>query len=142
MWYNRLVALMLRSPLHGLASTNVVLLSYSGRKSGKRYETPVNYVQTDDGRLLITTFAKRTWWRNLGEGKRITARLRGKTREASSSVYQDPADVLRLLDEYLHGVPHLAKYFNVERGEDGRLDAAQIKAAAEGRVMVELQLLD
>lgn len=41
--------LLLRSPLHGLMSNRYLLITFTGRKSGKRYTTPVAYLATSGG---------------------------------------------------------------------------------------------
>ena len=53
---NPVVRLLLRSPLHGPLDSTVLLLHVTGRKSGRRYDIPVNYVDVD-GRLTIVTIA-------------------------------------------------------------------------------------
>jgi len=40
---NPLMRALLRSPLHGLLSGMLMLLSYTGRKSGKVYTIPIGY---------------------------------------------------------------------------------------------------
>jgi hypothetical protein len=45
---NVFVRLLLRSPFHGWLSDNVLLLTYTGRKSGKRYTIPVAYGRVGD----------------------------------------------------------------------------------------------
>lgn len=62
--YNPVVAWILRSPLHGVMSRSTMLLNYTGRKSGRTYTTPVNYVRDGDG-LLCVGAREHTWWRNL-----------------------------------------------------------------------------
>ena len=41
--FNPFMVWLLRSPLHKLASKNTLLITFTGRKSGKKYTTPVNY---------------------------------------------------------------------------------------------------
>jgi hypothetical protein len=41
--------LLLRSPLHGLMSNRYLLITFTARKSGKRYTTPVAYLATSGG---------------------------------------------------------------------------------------------
>lgn len=53
--YNPLMKWVLRSPLHGMVSKNFMLITFTGRRSGKVYTTPVNYVREGDG---ITVFSK------------------------------------------------------------------------------------
>ena len=42
--YNPIVAGILRSPLHGVMSKSVMLLTYRGRRSGRIFTTPISYV--------------------------------------------------------------------------------------------------
>jgi F420H(2)-dependent quinone reductase len=50
---NVFVRLVLRSPLHFMLSDNVLLLTYTGRRSGKRYTNPVSYSRAGD---VVTIF--------------------------------------------------------------------------------------
>ena len=74
--YNPIVSWLLRSPLQGLMSTSTMLITFSERKSGKTYTTPVNYVQ-DDHTLLVVSPKDRLWWRNLRGGAPVTVFVRG-----------------------------------------------------------------
>ena len=49
--YNALMKSVLRSPLHGMVSKNFMLITFTGRRSGKVYTTPVNYVRDGDSIL-------------------------------------------------------------------------------------------
>jgi hypothetical protein len=67
MWFmnkfaNPFVRLILRSPLHGLMSAALLLISYRGRKSGRKYSLPVQYVQ-DGNQIYIVPDApeQKTW---------------------------------------------------------------------------------
>ncbi|MFW5937537.1 MAG: nitroreductase/quinone reductase family protein [Halanaeroarchaeum sp.] len=74
---NPLLRILLRSPLHGLASDSLLLLSYEGRRSGDRFRTPVAY-ERDGDELVVTTFREAgTWWRNFQDGHPATLWLRG-----------------------------------------------------------------
>lgn len=75
---NVIVKPVLRSPAHRLISKNVLLLSYTGQKSGKAYSLPVEYFQHQQ---TITVFSQKhhTWWRNFETHETpVTLRLRGK----------------------------------------------------------------
>jgi deazaflavin-dependent oxidoreductase (nitroreductase family) len=139
MWYNSIMAFVLRSPLHGMLSKNTMLITYSGRKSGKAYTTPVNYIQVEDG-LLVTSYRKRTWWRNLRGGASVTLRLQGKDRQATAEVYEDDENVTRYLAAYLSKAPQVAKYFNVSLDDKGEPNLADVRRAAGERVIIRVQL--
>lgn len=71
------VVALLRSPLHGLLSRAVLLLTYTGRRSGRPVTVPVNYAR-DGGDLYIFSRRDRLWWRNLRGGAPVRVRLRGR----------------------------------------------------------------
>ena len=59
---NKFPMLLLRSPLYDLMSKSVLLLTFTGYKSGKKYTTLVTYLREDD-EVLMTTASP--WWKNL-----------------------------------------------------------------------------
>lgn len=74
---NPLMKWLLRSPLHGLVSGKYVLIMFTGRRSGKAYMTPVQYIQAGE-ELYIITSEGYTWWKNLRGGAEVMLHLRGK----------------------------------------------------------------
>ncbi len=139
MWFNSIMKWLIRSPLHGLVSKSMLVIGYTGRKSGKRYETPVNYVR-EGADLLITSYQRRTWWRNMLGGAPVTVWLAGKQMQASAEAYSELADVTRYLQAYLDHVPQQARYFNVALDEQGHPAPEQVAQAAQERVIVRVRL--
>ena len=87
---NPLVRLLARSPLHEMLDGSVVLLHITGRKTGRRYDIPVNYVDVD-GRLMVVTIAR--WRANLRGGASVEVTLRGCRRPMHATLTEDPAAV-------------------------------------------------
>jgi deazaflavin-dependent oxidoreductase (nitroreductase family) len=137
MWFNPIMIWLIHSPLHGFVSKNMLVIGYTGRKSGKHYETPVNYVQAGS-ELLITSYGSRTWWRNLLGGAPVTVWLQGKPIQASGEAYTDQADVTRYLQAYLDQMPQQARYFNVTLDGQGCPIPEQVAQAAKERVIVRI----
>jgi deazaflavin-dependent oxidoreductase (nitroreductase family) len=54
-----------------------MLISVTGRKSGRTYTTPVNYVREGD-ELTVLSRRGRAWWRNLADPAPVLVQLRGK----------------------------------------------------------------
>ena len=73
---NRSVESILRSRAHGLLSRRVLLLTCTGRRSGRRITVPLEY-RDADGALLVRSRPHRRWWRNLRGGVPVTVHLRG-----------------------------------------------------------------
>jgi deazaflavin-dependent oxidoreductase (nitroreductase family) len=87
MWYNPIIKALLYSPLHGFMSGSILLLTFTGRKSGQQYTIPVSYMREEDT-LTIFSQRKRTWWRNLQGGAPVTVRVRGKNLPATAEVIE------------------------------------------------------
>lgn len=92
MWFNPLMGCLLRSPFHGIVSKQMMLITYTGRKSGKTYTTPVNYVRAGD-MFLTLSYQQRTWWRNLRGGAPVILRVQGQDYKALAEVCE-PVEVV------------------------------------------------
>lgn len=135
MWFNPIVAWLLKSPLHSLISKNTMLITYQGRKSGKLYTTPVNYLR--DGDVFTTTsYRRRVWWRNLRGGAPVTIRVGGEDLKAVADVVEDDEAVASHLSAYLQKVPRLARYFAVSIDPRGQPNPDDVARAAKERVIV------
>ena len=142
MWFNPIMNLILYSPIHSLLSKNTLVLQYTGRKSGKSYATPVNYVS--DGRdLLVVSFKQRTWWRNLIGGAPVTLRLQGKDVPAKAEpVFDDEKAIERDLGIYLEAFSGLARNLGVRMDDQGHPNPEDLAKAAKPRVMVRIHLAE
>ncbi|MEZ4679786.1 MAG: nitroreductase/quinone reductase family protein [Caldilineaceae bacterium] len=138
---NPIMKFMLRSPWHKVASKSIMLITVTGRKSGKRYTTPVNYIEDEDaGILTVLTHKHRTWWRNLRGNAPVAVVLRGERLTGVGHVYDEGAALTERFYEYLCAEPRLAPHLGVELNEHGTPDRAAAEKAAAGKVMVEVWL--
>jgi len=77
---NPLVAWLIRSPLHWLGSRRLALITYTGRRSGRRYTIPVGY-EMAGLQVTITVGSPdgKVWWRSLtGAGAPVERVVRGR----------------------------------------------------------------
>jgi deazaflavin-dependent oxidoreductase (nitroreductase family) len=137
MWYNPIIAWILRSPLHGLLGGSLMVVTYKGRRSGKVYHTPVSCVRDGDT-FLVASFRKRTWWRNLRGGVPVGIRVRGRDWTTACQVLEDGEGVAAHLMTYLREVPQYAQAFDVALDADGQPDAGDVARAAQTRVMIRI----
>jgi hypothetical protein len=129
---------LLKSPLHGLLSKSLLLLRFSGRKSAKRYELPVSYVQ-DGKSILIASRAK--WWKNLRGGAPVELRLRGQDVPAQASVADDKAERTADLRRVLRGANQTGRFMQVEVDASGEPNPQQLATAIEaGWIVVRATL--
>ena len=87
---NPLVRLLLGSPLHGMLDDSYLVLHLSGRKTGRRYDIPVGYVDMG-GKLTVVTVAR--WRVNLRGGADVSVMLRGCLRPMHALLEENPASV-------------------------------------------------
>ena len=135
MWFNPIMRWLIRSPLHFFVSKNMMLMTYIGRKSGRTYTTPMNYLQIGDV-LYTVSYRSRVWWRNLRGGAQVTLRLRGADVAAQAEAIEDPEQVFSSLQQYLKAAPGYARYLNVVMGPDGTPDQEYLTRLSHERVMV------
>jgi hypothetical protein len=123
------------TPLGG----NLMLISYTGRKTGKAYRQPVSYAR--DGKDVLLTPGGGRWTLNLRDGKPIRIRLRGRDVAARPELVTDPAGVEHLLDVIGRENPRAAKFVPIPRQPDGHLDPEILGRALEhGFCIVRLHL--
>jgi hypothetical protein len=116
------LSLPFRTPL----SANLMLVAYTGVKSGKAYRQPVSYAR--DGETLPTPGGGR-WTLNLKGGREVTLRLRGRNVPARADLVSDPAEVERLLGVIAVGNPRATRFIPLPRRPDGRLEPDALAAA-------------
>lgn len=149
MWFmnkiaNPFVGLILHSPLHGLMSSALLLITYQGRKSGKEYTLPVQYAIHDQMVYIVPGMAEqKVWWRNLRCGAPVRLTLRGKTVTGQGCVLQNEADaeaIARGLRIYLEKFPATAGIHNIRLGEDGSFNQDDLRRAARTTIVVRVAL--
>ncbi|MCX7859187.1 MAG: hypothetical protein N2385_03785 [Chloroflexus sp.] len=93
-FFNPAFTVLLRSPFHWLISHMMLILIFTGRKTGKRYEVVVVYHE-EGGKLY--TFSNTNWSKNFIGGAPVTLILRGNHVPATARVVDDPALIGRVI---------------------------------------------
>lgn len=135
---NKTMKFVLRSPLHGMVSNYLTLITFTGRKSGKHYTTPVSYYQQED---TVFIFTHANWWKNLRGGVPVTIRLRGRDYPGMAEVIVEDKDAIAVqLAAHLKQSPFDAKFYNVSYDEQGEPVRAEVEEAVKTVVMVRVCL--
>src|SRR5690242_1621295 len=131
----RLLALPFRTPL----SARLMLLTITGRKTGRVYRQPVSYVR-DAGGLLTPGGGK--WTLNLREDEPIRIKLAGKDHHARPELIQDPTVISELLIKMIEHNRQIARFVPFADSH-GNIDAARLATAIEhGFCIVRWQIGD
>lgn len=135
---NKTMKFVLRSPAHGMVSKTILLITFTGRKSGKTYTTPVSYSQ-DGEQVHIFTHAD--WWKNLRSGMPVTLRIRGREYQGlPEPVAEDKQAIAAGLATHLRQVQSDARYYGVTFDDQGNPKADEVKQAVQNVVMIRLRL--
>lgn len=137
---NRFMTTMLRSPFHRMASRSVMLITFTGRKSGKTYTIPISYVRDGD---LVTAFTGAKWWCNLAGGVPVTLFIKRKEYRGHADVVADDKEaVARGLRAFLRRVRSDARFYQVKFDQDGGPNWDDVRRAAQRCVMLQVRLND
>lgn len=135
---NAVPKLVLRSPLHGWMSDDLMLLSLTGRISGRSYVVPVSYVE-DEGTLLLGT--DRPWRRNIRTGERLKIWLKGREPRVRAEVVVEEAEVARLFGIILPENPALGRFLGIKLDPDGQPYHGDLQqAVGRGVAVIRLRL--
>lgn len=151
MWFmnkiaNPFVRLILRSPLHGIMSASVMLITYTGCKSGKEYTLPVQFASENHTINIVPGNAnKKTWWRNLRREPAMKLWMAGVAKSGRAVVLEGDFQVsliTQLLTTYLLRFPPSAKMRNIRIDQDGRVNQEDVERAAQSTVIVRVDLFE
>ena len=135
---NKTMKIILRSPLHGMVSKNLTLITFTGRKSSKTYTTPVSYYQQDN-QVIIFTHAN--WWKNLQNSSSVRLRLRGRDVQGlAEAVAEDKKIIATNLTTHLKNSPFDAKFYNVTMDGNGNPIPEDVDQAVQTVAMIQVQL--
>jgi hypothetical protein len=135
---NPFLKLLLASPLHFPLSRFFMLLGWTGRKTGRRYGTPVSYVREDD-RVFVTTGDR--WWRSLVGGGQVRLRLAGHSRTGTATPITDREESIAVHARLFRERPFFRRLAGLPAAAGGGADPADVARAVDaGRMLVRIDL--
>jgi deazaflavin-dependent oxidoreductase (nitroreductase family) len=140
---NPVVRWLLCSPLHRVLSRSVLLLTVQGRRSGRAFTFPVQYVRDGDIIHVVPGMAgRKTWWRNLRGGGPVWLRIRNQDVQGTGEVLEgkdQPEAVAAGLTRYLQRFPQAARMYHVRMEPQGRPNPDDIRAASANAIIVRIR---
>jgi F420H(2)-dependent quinone reductase len=117
--YNPIVIWLLRSPFHSLIDKSTILITFTGRKSGKTYTIPVSYMRVGDTLMMISR-REHKWWKNFRGGIQVTLCLQGRTLKARGDVFTDAEIVASKLLLFLQKFPGYQRLMHMKLATNGQ----------------------
>lgn len=145
LFYNRLVnpamRCLLRSPMHGVASSNIAILHFTGRKSGRALNTPLSYTREGDT-LRFLSSTNTHWWKNFRGGEYPVEVEIARLRHAGvARLLEGDSEALRDgVRRFITDLPRDAVVYRIRLDQNREPTEASIAAAAPRLVLVEVTL--
>jgi hypothetical protein len=139
---NAAVAWVLRSPLHPLLSWGLMLVTVTGRRTGRVYTIPVGYQRDGDALVVLVSWpARKQWWRNYRERRPIEVGLRGRTIGGHAVVVPPTSAAFRAAIEHtLRRVPFMGGQFGIRYDRRTGITDEQLRTIGGSAVVVRIDL--
>lgn len=115
---------LLRAPFHIFVSKMYMLITFTGRKSGTVYTTPVQYARQNND-IYVLTSEGYTWWKNLRGGTEVELLIRRHGYRGYATTSTDPQDIR-----------------NIVRKIYPKLSDARTETFIQGKVAIQITLKD
>ena len=137
---NPIIVGLAGSFLHRLVSHQVVVLGFTGRRSGRNFAIPVTYLRRD-GEILCMTQRNGIWWRNLLGGVPVQLTLNGRSVSTTSQVDIDNNQQIAAALRLFCLRSRISAYFaGVGFDSDGEPNSTDLSRAAEQHALITLTL--
>jgi deazaflavin-dependent oxidoreductase (nitroreductase family) len=134
---NAIMRWVLRSPFSRICDRAVVLLTVTGRRTGRRFTFPVQYVEDGDTLWIVSGAGpEKTWWRNLVGGAPIDVLLRRRPLHGTAEVATygaEPTTVEDGIRRHMVRFPAFAEKLGID-------DAEVFDAHVRNSVIVRIDL--
>lgn len=135
---NPVMKSVLKSPLHAMVSNQIMIISFTGRKTGQSYSNPVSYYQENE---TVVCFTHAGWWKNLVGGAEVSLLIRGQEHIGTAiPIHEDRERKIVGLGKLLTAVPNDARFYDVAIDQQGNLDQNDLGRAVDDATMIEVYL--
>jgi deazaflavin-dependent oxidoreductase (nitroreductase family) len=141
---NPILAAILRSPVHWLLSSGLMLITVTGRKSGRRYTIPVGYHQVADAIVVMVAEApSKTWWRNYRNAGPVEIRLRGRLHHGRAQLLRtDSREFQQRAEASFRRSRIIPWIFGIAFDRRGGLSDVQVQQLSQHAAIVRITLED
>lgn len=136
---NPLIKAILRSPFHRPVSEHVLLLTFTGHRSGRQYTTPVGY-NCDGNHIYL--FTKSPWRKNFREKAPVNMLIKGETVSGTARAITDPQAVARIMLAEIdkRGSGYARRRFRLQLETDRPPQFADVLEAAKNTILIEIEM--
>lgn len=137
---NAMMSMWLRIPiLHRVVSNQLLLLTFTGRKSGKHYTIPVGYTREEQTVTILTKWF-RGWWRNFQQTAPVELLIAGRHYHGTAKALLDEATTIKAIAELIQKYPYNANIYGVRLTATKQPDMDNVRRIAPKVVLVQITL--
>lgn len=122
---------LLRRNWMGSMGDELMVITVTGRKSGRSYSTPIGFVRDGAGYVAVSRGSQ--WVRNAIAASAVTLEIKGRSIKARATRITDPDEQLRMVELYRE---QRRKNFTTYLGVAIDADAVALRSALEARELV------
>jgi hypothetical protein len=138
---NPIMKRLLRSPLHRLLSGTLMLVTYTGCKTGKQYTIPIGYFVWGQGELM--SFSSARWWTNLRSSPPVTLLLKGRRVQAMPTVIEQREVVIDTLEEFIKRLgPSAARRLPIGLPRDREPTRDDLRNVPQGIALIHFRIVE
>jgi hypothetical protein len=140
---NPVMRCLLRSPLHAITSHNIGIVHFTGRKSGRKLNTPLSYTREGNIVRLLSNQSTR-WWLNFrGEGVKVEMEIARQRYQGTAVLLEGDSEALREgVRRFIRALPRDAKVYGLKLAADGEVVEASLAKIAGQLILLEIRLHD
>ena len=138
---NPVMRSLLRSPLHGVASDNIAILHFRGRRSGRWLDTPLSYMREGDKVRLLSNTSTR-WWHNLRGGPvEVQLEIQCSRFTGRATLHEGDSEAARAgIRKFIAAVPRDAKVYGLALDGNRQLVESSLAERISDLALVEIEL--
>jgi deazaflavin-dependent oxidoreductase (nitroreductase family) len=107
---NPVLSFLIRNNI-GPLSKELMIITHTGRKTGRQYSTPIGYARDGDSIVAFNIGGGSQWYKNIQQKPAVTLTIKGRPVRARAELIQDPDEVARVLDIYKREQPSRFEQF-------------------------------
>lgn len=132
-WILDVQTFLLKRNWMGPAGNVLMVITTTGRKSGKQFSVPIGFVEDNGVYYAFTLGGRSNWYQNALANPRVTLTIKGKPIEAITEAVTGDDEILSVLEVYKRKVPkQVPRFFGVPATAQG----AELLKAKEKAVFV------
>lgn len=102
---------LLRRNWIGPMSKVLMVITTTGRKSGRLFTVPIGYQRDGDGVLAFNLGGGSNWFKNVLQNPEVTLVIQGKAQRMRGAAVSDPAEIARVIDLYCQEQANIVQRF-------------------------------